>query len=68
MSNSMAHDTRCPGLHQPGANTETVVFELKFGVKAVRQRPHQLKAQPAIGVGVEIFRKADAVIRHLDHE
>src|ERR1700733_8877999 len=44
-----ACNAKCPGFHKPGANTKTVVLELKFGVEPFRQRPHQLKAQPSIG-------------------
>jgi hypothetical protein len=44
-----ACNAKCPGFHEPGANTKTVVLELKFGVQPFRQRPHQLKAQSSIG-------------------
>src|SRR6185437_352448 len=56
------------GLHKPGANTKTAVFKFKFCVEPVRERPHELKAQPAIGRGIEILGKADAVIRYFDQE
>ena len=40
----------------------------EFGVQPVRESPHQLEAQPAIGSGIETLGKTDAVVRHFNHE
>src|SRR3984957_4035324 len=54
------------GLNEAATNTEAVMFELQLSVQPVRQGSHQLKAQPSIGVWIEILRETYAVIRHFD--
>src|ERR1700733_7965839 len=56
------------GLNEAATNTKAAVFKLKFSTQPVRQRSHQLKAQPSIGGWIEILRETDAVVRHFDHE
>ena len=58
-----------PGsFNEASANTKTVMFELKFCVKPICQGSHELKAQSSICRRIEIFREADAVVRHFHEE
>ncbi len=54
--------------HEASANTKTVMFKLKFCVKPICQGSHELKAQSSICRRIEIFREADAVVRHFNEE
>jgi len=54
--------------NKPGANTKTVMFKVKFCMKSIRQRPHELKAKSPIDRRIEILRKTDAIVSHFHHE
>lgn len=56
-----------PWSYKAGANTKTVMFELKFCVKPIRQRSHELKAQPSICRRIETLGEADAVVASGDN-
>jgi len=54
--------------NKPGANTKTVMFKVKFCMKSIRQRPHELKAKSSIDRRIEILGKTDAIVSHFHHE
>jgi hypothetical protein len=64
------YQSRCQVLSfdETHANTEAVVFKLKLGPEPVRQRSHELKAQPSIFGRIETFRETNAVVGHFHQE
>ena len=54
--------------NETSANTKRIVFKLKFRMKSIRQRSHELEAEPSVCGRIEILREADTVVSHFHHE